>query len=176
MFHRSKRLFLRPAFPEDWEAILAGVADEAVVRNLARAPWPYGADDARQFAEMAQDRRLPHFLVTVPGAGVVGSAGLGEFEGRPEIGYWIARPHWGKGYATEAARGVIEIARMLGHERLVAGHFSDNPASGKVLRKLGFRQTGQIRRRFSRARGCEVPSVEYELELADPCMDLPRAA
>ena len=42
MFFRSERLFLRPVWPEDWQAILNGIADEAVVRNLARAPWPYG--------------------------------------------------------------------------------------------------------------------------------------
>lgn len=49
MFHRTQRLFLRPVFPEDWEAIFVGIADEGVVRNLARAPWPYRADDARHF-------------------------------------------------------------------------------------------------------------------------------
>ncbi|TAD76951.1 MAG: N-acetyltransferase [Sphingomonadales bacterium] len=163
MFHRSERLFLRPAFPEDSAAILAGINDEAVVRNLARAPWPYTLDDARAFAGLPQDPRLPHFLVTLPGVGVIGSAGLGEHEGEPEIGYWIARDHWGQGYATEAAAAVLRIARTLGHARLTAGHFADNPASGKVLRKLGFVPTGRIVRRFSLARGAHTDSVEYAL-------------
>ena len=176
MFHRSERLFLRPVFAEDWEAILAGVADEQIVRNLARAPWPYRESDAKSFASLEQDRRLPHFLVTLPGQGVIGSAGMGEVDGEAELGYWIARPFWGQGYATEAARGVIEIARSLGHRRLVAGHFFDNPASGKVLRKLGFRPTGKARQRFSCARGCEVPSVEFELELGEPSAAMPQAA
>lgn len=176
MFHRSERLFLRPGFPEDWEAILAAVADEAIVRNLASAPWPYAEGDARVFAGMPQDARLPHFLVTLPGAGVIGSAGMAENDGVPEIGYWIAREHWGKGYAVEAAQAVLDIARMLGHRRVTAGHFIDNPASGKVLRKLGFRPTGQVKPRHSRARGCVVPSVEFERELGDPVMDLPQAA
>lgn len=178
MFHRSERLFLRPAFPEDSAGILAAISDEAIVRNLARAPWPYGRDDARAFAALPQDKRLPHFLVTIPGTGVIGSAGLGEHEGEPEIGYWIARDHWGKGYATEAAAGVLAVARMLGHRRITAGHFVDNPASGKVLRKLGFLPTGRIARRDSRARGTQVDSVEYALDL-EPAMDkapLPRAA
>lgn len=176
MFHRSERLFLRPAFPEDWQAILAAVGEEGIVRNLARAPWPYGEDDARAFAAMAQDARLPNFLVTLPGEGVIGSAGLGEHAGTPELGYWIARRHWGRGYASEAGRAVIEIARMLGYQRLSAGHFIDNPASGKVLRKLGFRPTGQIRQRHSEARGCAVPSVEFELDLDEPAVMLPQAA
>ena len=115
MFHRSERLFLRPAFPEDSGAILAGINDEAVVRNLARAPWPYRMEDAQFFAALPQDPRLPHFLVTLPGVGVIGSAGMGEHEGQAEIGYWIARAHWGRGYATEAAGAVLRIARTLGH-------------------------------------------------------------
>lgn len=165
MFHRSQRLFLRPAFPEDSGAILAGIADEAIVRNLARAPWPYGIEEARAFAAMPQDIRLPHFLVTLPGVGVIGSAGMGEHEGVPEIGYWIARDHWGRGYATEAAAAVLRIARTLGHRRVVAGHFADNPASGKVLRKLGFVPTGRPGQRFSAARGHAVDSVEYAIDL-----------
>lgn len=167
MFHRSERLFLRPAFPEDCGAILAGIGDESIVRNLARAPWPYGMDDARSFAALPQDLRLPHFLVTLPGVGVIGAAGLsapgGDHEGEAELGYWIAREHWGRGYATEAARAVLRIADTLGHRRIVAGHFVDNPASGKVLRKIGFLPTGRIAKRHSRARDAWVDSVEYAL-------------
>lgn len=165
MFHRSERLFLRPAFPEDCGAILAGIGEEAIVRNLARAPWPYTLDDAQRFAALPQDMRLPHFLVTLPGTGVIGSAGMGEHEGEPELGYWIAREHWGRGYATEAAGAVLRIARALGHRRILAGHFIDNPASGKVLRKLGFIPTGRPGQRFSAGRGCAVDSVEYALDL-----------
>jgi RimJ/RimL family protein N-acetyltransferase len=165
VFHRSERLFLRPAFPEDWEAVLACIgSDLGVVRNLARAPWPYGEREAREFAELPQDMGLPHFLVTLPGTGVIGSAGLGENDGQPELGYWIARRFWGHGYATEAAGAVLRIARTLGHQRLMAGHFIDNPASGKVLRKLGFEPTGRIVKRHSCARGGVVDSVEYVLD------------
>jgi RimJ/RimL family protein N-acetyltransferase len=60
---------------------------------------------------------------------------------------------------------VLEIARLLGHRRVSAGHFVDNPASGRVLRKLGFVPTGQTRPRFSCARACEVLAHEYKLEL-----------
>lgn len=165
MFHRSERLFLRPAFPEDSGAILAGIGDEAIVCNLARAPWPYTLEDAKSFAALPQDMRLPHFLVTLPGVGVIGSAGMGEHEGEPELGYWIARAHWGCGYATEAAGAVLRVACALGHRRVVAGHFVDNPASGKVLRKLGFVPTGRPGQRFSAARGQAVDSVEYALDL-----------
>jgi RimJ/RimL family protein N-acetyltransferase len=177
VFHRSERLFLRPAFPEDWAAIKACLgADEAIVRNLAHAPWPYGEDAARAFAALTQDARLPHFLVTLPGVGVIGSAGLGEHDGEAELGYWIARAHWGQGYATEAAGAVLRIARTLGHRRIMAGHFTDNPASGRVLGKLGFVPTGRITARHSLARGAQAQSVEYALDWAADSVEERRAA
>ncbi|WP_370073167.1 GNAT family N-acetyltransferase [Novosphingobium sp. THN1] len=54
MFIRSERLFLRPAWPEDWAELHALIDDEAVVRNLSRAPWPYGPDDAKRFVAVPQ--------------------------------------------------------------------------------------------------------------------------
>ena len=167
MFIRSERLFLRPAWPEDWEELLGLIADEAIVRNLARAPWPYGPDHVRDFAARPQDKRLPNFFVSTACNGeLIGSVGLGrDDEGRTELGYWIARPHWGNGYAPEAARAVLRLAKTLGHRRVVAGHFVDNPASGRVLARVGFRPTGKVVPRFSLGRGQNVESVEYATEL-----------
>ncbi len=172
MFIRSERLFLRPGWPEDWQELLEQIDDEAVVKNLAKAPWPYTADDARWFAGQPQHPRMPHFFVTLPTsaapARIIGCVGLAEDEGEVELGYWFARQHWGRGYASEAARAVISLARTLGHRSLRAGHFVDNAASGRVLRKVGFRPTGEIRQRFSLSRGERVDSVEHRLELASP--------
>ena len=145
VFHRSERLFLRPAFPEDSGAILAGIGEEAIVRNLARAPWPYGIEDARAFAALPQNPRLPHFLVTLPGVGVIGAAGMGEHEGEPELGYWIARPHWSKGYGGEALARVVRYASeecTPGFTRLSARVAPDNTASRRMLVRLGFAENG----------------------------------
>jgi RimJ/RimL family protein N-acetyltransferase len=170
MFHRTERLLLRPAWPEDWEMILWGIGDERVVRNLARAPWPYLPEHAREFARRGQDPRYPAFLLTLPehqGSRLIGCAGLGEScsGSDAEIGYWIARPYWGRGYATEGARGVLEVARLLGHSRIEAGHYLDNPASGRVLRKLGFQPTGAVKPRDCLARGEATPCAIYSLDL-----------
>lgn len=169
MFIRSARLFLRPAWPEDWAELHDAVNDEGVVRNLARAPWPYRADDARWFVSREADPRHPDFLVTLPGAEgarIIGCAGIAAGEaGSVELGYWIAREHWGRGYATEAARAVLSVARSIGHDRIEASHFLDNPASGRVLRKLGFRPTGEHRPRRSEGRDTVVTSVVYETRL-----------
>jgi RimJ/RimL family protein N-acetyltransferase len=98
---------------------------------------------------------------------LVGTAGLGRRpDGAVELGYWIARPYWGLGYATEAARAVLDIARdSLRLNTLVAGHFLDNPASGRVLEKVGFRPTGEIGQRHSVGRGGAAPCRLFECTL-----------
>lgn len=172
MFFRSERLFLRPGWPEDWADLHRAIAEEAIVRNLASAPWPYAPEDAQGFTARTQDKRHPHFLVTLPGASgtdLIGCIGLAEHEGESELGYWIAQPHWNRGFATEAGRAVLALARTLGHRRVVASHFMDNPASGRVLRKLGFRPTGEIRQRHSQGRGTASAAVIHALTLADAC-------
>lgn len=169
MFIRSERLFLRPAWPEDWQDVLSGIDDEALIRNLARVPWPYTAADAQAFVSRPQERRFPHLLFTLPGssgARVIGAGGLHADGDDVEIGYWVAREHWGKGYATEAVRTLVCVARALGHRRIVAGHFADNPASGRVLHKAGFRPTGDTRARYSLGRAGEAPGIGYALDLA----------
>jgi len=170
MFVRTERLLLRPGWTEDAPALARAIGDEAIVRNLARVPWPYGLDEARDFLACEPDPGEPNFLVfrrTLGAPQLIGGAGLAaQADGEIELGYWIARKHWGLGYATEAAKAVVDLARnSLRVKRLVAGHFIDNPASGRVLRKLGFRPTGATVSRHSAGRGAAVASRAYELPL-----------
>lgn len=183
MFHRSQRLLLRPIWPEDWQALLAGIADEGVVRNLARAPWPYREQDARDFAALPAAPLHPRFLITraadAQALGCIGFGPLGD-AGKDtqvlELGYWIARPHWGQGYATEAGAAVLAMAELLGHTEMVASHFLDNPASGRVLRKLGFEPTGRTEPRWSCGRGEMADTVLYRRRLGDDAGVSQRAA
>lgn len=172
MFIRSARLFLRPPFPEDREAVLVAIRSEAITRQLASAPWPYTSEDAGRFVARPQDSAVPHFLLTLPGevgAPVIGAAGLIAQAGGAELGFWITRPYWGLGYATEAACAVLEIAQMLGHRRITASRFTDNPASARVLEKAGFAPTGETAARFSCGRGGHAPAVLYRWN--DGCAD-----
>jgi len=179
MFHVTERLLLRPVWPEDWEEVLAGVGEEAIVRNLSQVPWPYTEDDARWWTSRGQDTCLPGFAVIESSTGrLVGSISLHrKVEGEGvEIGYWFARSAWGRGYATEAGRGLLAVARMLGLRRIHAGHFADNPASGRVLNKLGFTAPATPARRYSLARGGEVASVEYAMDLVEDSEPVRQAA
>jgi RimJ/RimL family protein N-acetyltransferase len=73
------------------------------------------------------------------------------------MGYWIGRPYWGRGFASEAAAGALAWAEQDWRRKLVvAGHFADNEASAQVLIKTGFLYTGEVQTRHSRARGAAV--------------------
>ena len=172
MFARTERLLLRPGWIEDAPALSRAIGDEAVVRNLARAPWPYALGDAQAFLAHERDRHLPDFLMFARTHGaprLVGGIGLVGGKGdSAELGYWIARPYWGLGFATEAGRAVMALAKgSLRLRRIVSGHFLDNPASGHVLRKLGFAPTGKVEARPSVARGAVVPMALFAHDFAD---------
>ena len=170
MFVRTERLLLRPGWAEDASALYTAIADEGIVRNLASAPWPYRLEDARAFLATERKPHEPSMLIFRRTGGdpeLVGSIGFGRRpDGELEFGYWIARAHWGRGYATEAGRAVLDFAReSLRLTRLHAGHFLDNPASGRVLAKLGFRPTGLTVQRYSAGRNGIAPCRLVELDL-----------
>lgn len=170
MFARTERLLLRPSWPEDADELQAAIADEGIVRNLASAPWPYTEEEAVRFATTNHDENYPAFLLmlrTDSSPRLIGACGLGEHNGQAELGYWIARPYWGLGFASEAGRAVLGIAKAIGHQKLVAGHFIDNPASGRVLRKLGFQPTGITEERHSKGRGTAMICALYEKSLEE---------
>jgi RimJ/RimL family protein N-acetyltransferase len=174
MFIRSERLFLRPGWPEDWSDLHTLLDDEALARQLSRVPWPCRADDIRALSGMAQPPRHPQFLITLPdhhGAHVVGMVGFAEADGETELGVWIGRKWWNRGFATEAVRAALSVARTLGHCRLVASHFADSPGAGRVLAKLGFVPTGQQRLRHSAARGRAEAAQVHVLNLCPPASD-----
>lgn len=174
MFVRTDRLLLRPGWIEDAAEVQRAIAsDPAIARNTARIPWPYTLADAEAYLRSQQEAEDSSLLVFARTSGtprLVGGVGLNADREGHEIGYWIARPYWGLGFATEAAAGLLRAARgSLKLERVHSGHFIDNPASGRVLRKLGFRPTGQVVRRHSVARGGEVDCLIYTDAAEAPC-------
>lgn len=171
MFIRTSRLLLRPAWDSDAPALYRAIADEGVVRNLAEAPWPYTPADAAAFVARERPADEPALAVFLRGEGppaLIGGIGLARMScGGHELGYWIARAQWGRGYASEAVAAMIAAARhSLRIPLLHAGHFIDNPASGRVLAKAGFRPAG-IAPRYSRGRGYHATCRAFTLRLAD---------
>lgn len=174
MFARTERLLLRPGWAEDAELLAETISDELILRNLATAPWPYEQSHAEDFLNSWTCGNPTRFLMmqrTAAEPRLIGCIGLDAgADGGHELGYWIARPYWGLGYATEAGRHMVELARTLGIRRLTGAHFLDNPASGAVLRKLGFAATGKRPQRYSMARQAIGTMVEYAQDL-EACLD-----
>ena len=172
MFARTKRLTLRPGWPEDAPALSRAIGHESVVSNLSRVPWPYALGDAETFLARTHRRDEAVFVILAHdgrATQLIGGIGIhGTDDGGHELGYWLTPGAWGRGYATEAGRAVVDIARYsLGLASLRSAHFVDNPASGRVLTKLGFRATGRIEPRHSHARSSEASCALLELALEE---------
>jgi RimJ/RimL family protein N-acetyltransferase len=161
---RTDRLILRPPAAGDVQAITRLAGDLAIARMTTRMPHPYAEADARQFVTLVarQDgARERTFTIERSGEGPMGAIGFHRpASGGPiELGYWIGRPYWGRGYATEAVAGALPWASQdWGRKAIASGHFADNAASANVLIKSGFLYTGEVQMRHSRARGGTAPT------------------
>lgn len=156
---KGARVTLRRPLKTDAHDVFNGMNDFEVVKNLSRAPWPYTLHDAVSWLdgiENAGPERTAYPFAIVTGGRQVGTVGISNHGETVELGYWIGRDAWGRGFATEAARLAVGFAfTHLQLEELEAGHFVDNAASGRVLEKLGFAYTQTVAR-FSKARDCDV--------------------
>lgn len=161
----TERLVLRRPTLADVKAMARLANDRRVAQNTSRLPHPYTVGDAETFVEfIAQQPRDTSFAITREGdlLGVIG-IDLGKPD-VPEIGYWLGVPHWGRGYATEAARAVIDYAfEEFGSTELRAGARVVNPASRRVLEKCGFQWTGVELRRV-KSLGSSVPVDRFRLD------------
>ena len=157
------RLRLREPRHDDARPLAALANDFDVARMTTSMPFPYSRADADEFlARMAaRDReREAVFAIDHAREGPIGVLDFHPKDGAaPEIGYWIGRPYWGRGLATEAVRAAVAWAdRAWSRRWVIAGHFADNPASGRVLDKAGFLYTGVVRPLFSKARDAAAPT------------------
>lgn len=182
MFVRTERLFLRPGWPEDLDELVTAISEaisrERADNRIGDATLPRTAKAIRDYLMRARDPRLPHFFVYLrapDGAKLVGGIGLGRFDGEVEMGYWIAPPFRGQGYAREAVRALLDQARALGHRRVMASYFEgDEPGSANsgaisaarsVLEATGFCDSGEVRERFSPVQGSPMLARIFVAEL-----------
>lgn len=150
---KSARLWLRPFDLSDAPAVRALAGDERVAATTLNIPHPY--EDGVAEAWILTHRQLYAAGIVVSFAMVVketrelvGAIGL-RLEARhqrAELGYWVGVPFWNRGFCTEAARVILEYAfGVLEIHRVHATHFTRNPASGAVMRKLGMSHEGHMR-------------------------------
>lgn len=154
----TNRLTLRPFTVAD-AAEVAGLAnDRDIALNTLLIPHPYAIEDALQWFERQEKARSSgegaEFAITLRDDGAIaGAIGLSLSDGgrRAELGYWIGRPFWRRGFATEAARAMLRFGfETLGVERIFAYHFARNTPSRKVLENAGLQHEGVLRKHTSK--------------------------
>ena len=162
----TQRLLLRPLQEGDAEALVRGLNNFNVAKWTARVPFPYGVMDARNFIALCanpEDCTL-RLCITFRGdlIGVISCEQTHDGIAA-ELGYWLAEPHWGKGFGKEAAQAIAAHAfGQIRHDLLVAGYREGNEASRRILDGLGFEMTGR-RQVFSAAANANVPVIRMAL-------------
>lgn len=157
----TDRLLLRHPVTRDLPAIAAICGEWDVARRLARVPHPYGLEDARFFLERVVPNEWVWALTLSTTDPLFGTIGLlpDIRVNAAELGYWLAPDAWGQGFATEAANAVVHFAfDTLQLSHLTSGHAEENPASSRVLKKIGFHETERTLQPCLAA-GTEIPSV-----------------
>ena len=159
------RIRLRPLSAQDAESITSLLSgDVELALQTATIPIPYTLESAHTFLSscdlndnfaivLERAERSPSGLGACSGDELVGGCGFKQEQTGIEIGYWIGRPYWGRGYATAAAELLIKEARRRGLERLYAEVFVENPASMRVLEKAGFARIGEAEHDFPQRGG-----------------------
>jgi len=149
----TTRLVLRPFTLADVPAVQRLAGDFAVADTTLHIPHPYPPEAAENWIRTHPERFAQgigfSFAITLRETGeVCGAIGLHpeQQHQRAEIGYWLGVPYWNRGLMTEAAAAVVEYGfSVLGLNRIYASHFTRNPASGRVMQKIGMTFEGVLR-------------------------------
>jgi [ribosomal protein S5]-alanine N-acetyltransferase len=161
---RTQRLLLRAPALGDARAIAELAGDYEVASMTGTIPHPYSEDMAVDWIESLQEGEEGVAFAVDLGGALIGCVGYRATEkDHAEMGYWIGKPYWGMGYATEAARALILYAfEKEGFAYLTVGHFKENPASARVIAKLGFEPSGEVLRDCA-ARNNKARCLTYRL-------------
>ncbi|MFC6488898.1 GNAT family N-acetyltransferase [Nitratireductor sp. GCM10026969] len=143
----TERLVLRPPHEDDVPELVELANNRRVAEMLSRMPYPYSEADAEVFVRGSRSefRSGCHYAVALADSGAfVGCAGIDMRQYGLELGYWIGEPYWGRGYATEVAHALVDLAfRATDIDRLHVSCRVINSASRRVIHKCGFQYVGQ---------------------------------
>lgn len=161
---RTERLILRQPTLDDAPCYALGIGEYDVTRFLTPVPYPYtigmAIDWLRQTPPANAEKST--LVIELPGKGLIGCVSLIN-----ELGFWIARPHWNRGYVTEAATAVLDWHfAETGSDSVSSSAHHNNGASLQVQRKLGFVNTGR-EMRFSQTLQHNVQHVVSRLSRQD---------
>jgi len=160
----TERLTLRAPRRTDAKVLARIVNDRRIAVNTARIPHPYTLGDAEEFIGAVNRRNGEACFVIICEDRLIGACGIEPRPDGVELGYWLGVAYWGRGFATEAVRAVIDYAfDEFEHEALQAGARVSNPASRRVLEKCGFQWTA-VRLCRIRAINSAAPIDRFRLD------------
>jgi [ribosomal protein S5]-alanine N-acetyltransferase len=164
---RTPRLVLRDLLRSDAARISLLAGDFDVASMTGTIPHPYSEEMAAEWIGSALAGEEGVVFAIVRSGALIGCTGYRAFgEDHAEFGFWIGKPYWGMGYASEAVRALILHAfETDGFDYLTVGHFSDNPASARIIAKFGFAPLGNEMRDCA-ARGAKAHCLTYRLDRA----------
>jgi len=160
------RLILRAPSLDDAKAIALLANNRKIAAMTARVPHPYTLDDATRWiaSPPAETKRWKFGVFTRDDGRFVGACGFTDEDERMTVGYWIGEPFWGRGYATESVRALVDhIFSATPLDEVAANCHVKNTASRRVLEKCGFQWTGAALARV-RSIGASVPADRFRLE------------
>ena len=156
----TERLTLKPVTLEDENEIEKYVSDIRVARMVSSITHPNPPGATRAFLKRVIDPENPDITWAIRQD--VALLGVITLRGDGEIGYWLGPEHWGQGIMTEAGKRIVAYAFSRGDVRVHAQRFDDNPASGRVIEKIGMTFTGHGTPEFCPLRNKNVPKLLYE--------------
>ncbi|QDY99895.1 GNAT family N-acetyltransferase [Nitratireductor mangrovi] len=161
----TERLVLRPPHQDDVPELVELANERRIAEMLGRMPHPYGEMEARAFVATTRRRNdgCTYAVTNADNGAFIGCAGLNDTPRGLEIGYWIGGPYWGRGYATEAAHALVDLAfRATAIDTLHASCRVVNSASRRVIHKCGFQYCGQGM--LNSIAAGQVPVERYQLD------------
>lgn len=161
----TARLVLRPPHRDDLPELIELADNRRIAEMLGRMPHPYGEMEAKAFIATARNRGpgCTYAITNSENGAFIGCAGLNVTQRGLEIGYWIGEPYWGRGYATEAAHALVDLAfRATAIDTLHASCRVINDGSRRVIHKCGFQYAGQGM--LNSLSAGQVPVERYRLD------------
>jgi len=155
---KSERLLLRPFVLSDANRVQLLAGNKAIASTTLNIPHPYEDGMAEEWIGTHQERfekgELHNFAIEIQASKeLIGAIGLvvNAEHAHAELGYWIGEPYWNQGYCTEAAFEVLRYGFVeIGLHRIHANHLSRNPASGRVMEKVGMLHEGCRRQHYQK--------------------------
>ncbi|NAW50650.1 GNAT family N-acetyltransferase [Elizabethkingia argentiflava] len=147
----TPRLILSSLEKTDIPLIVEYLQEKVISENTSHIPYPYTLADAQNWIIMSEEafkaKTAYNFAIRKKNGKIIGSIGLHDTEDdKAELGYWIALPFWGKGFATEAAQAVLDFGiKKLGFHKIYASFLLHNIASGKVMKKIGMQREALLK-------------------------------